>query len=742
MTNTTYSFAVRTVVATVSGALLAACGGGSSVDSNATLSASIEATPVSASMEATSLAKIQAGRPTVNPTPPVKSPVATNPAAAITSVSLVNQAAVVQSNMPFTFGQVFAAGHLAKGMSLTGRLDNGETLQLQVDAKAFHPDGSVRHAVVSGVVPTIAANQVSKMTLAPATATTGPAATTAQLLGSGFTASVSATIGGQRYTASADELIKAGRTTTWLAGPTATEWHVSAPLKTASGLQHPHLTARFAIRWFDAAKKARVDVTVENAWAYEASPSNFIYDAEVLVGGKSVYAKPALEHYHHARWRKVFWMGSTEADSIDVKLDTAYLLGTGAVPNYDQSIVVKEATLALFKSNWTGAKTEPMGVGSANPYMPSTGGRDEIGLLPAWAATYLLSMDSRTKRVTLANGDLAGSWSIHYRDKLTDRPVSVVDYPYMTTLGKASDTRNPATGKREAFPECATGANCTTPYKHDTSHQASFAYVPYLVTGDYYYLEELQFWAMYNILSANPGYRETRKGLLHSNQVRGQAWGLRTLAHAAFITPDSDSLKSHFMGFMQNNLAWYNANYTDDVNANKFGVLINKAVVYNNGRGIAPWQDDFFTSVIGHSTELGFTEANRLLVWKAKFPVQRMSNNGLCWISGAIYSLNIRKSSTAPFFTDLKQAAAETQEASVQALACGSVAMANALKLKVGEMTGYSSAATGYPSNMQPALAYGAQISGETGKTAWATFMARTVKPNYSTAPQFAIVPR
>lgn len=734
MTTTTYSFAIRTIVATVSGALLAACGGGSSMDSEPT---------ATASMEATSRAIFEASRPGTSPTLPVKAPPSINPAAAITTVSLVGRAAAAQSNMPFTFGQVFAAGHLAKDASLNGRLDSGEILRLQVDAKAFHPDGSVRHAIISGIIPTIAAKQVRQMALTPATAVAGAGVTPAQLLASGFTASVSATIDGQRYTASADQLIRAGNFTTWLAGPTANEWHVSAPLTAANGAQHPHLTARFAVRWFGPANKARVDVTVENAWAYEASPSSFTYDAEVLVGGKSVYAKPALTHYHHARWRKVFWMDSSESESIDVKLDTAYLIATGAVPNYDQSIVFEEATLAALKNNWTGAKTEPMGVGSANPAMPSTGGRNEIGLLPAWSASYLLSMDSRAKEITLANGDLAGSWSIHYRDRVTDRPVSVTDFPYMTLLGTPLDTRNPATGQREAFPVCATGGNCKSPYTHDTAHQPSFAYVPYLVTGDYYYLEELQFWAMYNILSYNPGYRKAGKGLLHSNQVRAQAWGLRTLAHAAFITPDSDRLKAHFMEFMHNNLAWYNATYTDNAEANKLGVLDdNKAVVYNNKSGIAPWQDDFFTSAIGHAAELGFTEANRLLVWKAKFPVQRMSNNGLCWIDGAIYALNIRANSAAPFFTNLKQAAEATQSEALRSLSCGSAEMASVMKLKVGEMSGYSSSTTGYPSNMQPALAYAVQVSGEDGQAAWARFMSRTVKPNYSTAPQFAIVPR
>ncbi|MDT1823612.1 hypothetical protein FPK54_30360, partial [Acinetobacter baumannii] len=71
----------------------------------------------------------------------------------------------------------------------------------------------------------------------------------------------------------------------------------------------PHLTARFAIRWYESVRKARVDVIVENNWAYEAAPQNFTYDAQVKVGGQPVYNQAGLVHAHHARWRKLFWYG-------------------------------------------------------------------------------------------------------------------------------------------------------------------------------------------------------------------------------------------------------------------------------------------------------------------------------------------------------------------------------------------------------------------------------------------------
>lgn len=484
-----------------------------------------------------------------------------------------------------------------------------------------------------------------------------------------------------------------------------------------------------------------MDVTIENDWAYEAAPQNFTYAARVLIGGKSVYEKAALTHFHHARWRKLFWWG--EESQVHVRHNTRYLITTRAIPNYDQSIVISEATLAGLRAGWAGPVTEPMGVGLALPYMPTTGGRRDIGLLPSWAAMYLLSMDKRAKDVMLGTADLAGSWSSHFRNRTTDRPVSLKEYPYMTILGHPGDTYNPATGKREFFPVCSTTAGCVTPYTHDTSHQAAFAYLPYLVTGDYYYLEELQFWSMWNTFVGNPGYREAGKGLLKPDQVRGQAWSLRTLAEAAYITPDADPLKSHFAYFLSANLDWYNATYTNNAEANKLGVIVNGyALVYDNRTGLAPWMDDFFTSAVGHAAELGNAKAISLLQWKAKFPISRMVGQGTCWIDGAKYSIKVRNSETSPLYATMAQAYAASHTPEFLALPCGGTAMAAALGLKVGEMTGYSSSEAGFPSNMQPALAYGVDSGRADAAAAWRIFASRTVKPNYSLGPQFAIIPR
>ena len=651
-------------------------------------------------------------------------------------------AASGEAQAPLTFGQVFAPGALASGARLSGRLADGKTVPLQVDVKARHGDGSVRHAIVSAIVPAPKDKPLAlglfKADGAPAAA--GEAAGVAALLRAGLSAAVSANVGGATYTASLERLLARGAPPVWLAGPVAQEWHASAPLVSADGKEHPHLAARFAVRWYPALKKARVDVTVENNWAFEPGPQNFTYDARFTVGGKTVYEQAGLTHYHHARWRKLAWWGG--APALHLRHDPRQLIATRAVPNYDDEIQVDERALSKLYDKWQAANT-PMATGAAIRGMGNTGGRPDIGLLPGWAAMYLLGMEPRAADVTFGTADLAGSWSTHYRDRNSGRPVSLIDYPYMTIVGKQSDTRNPATRKFENFPPCTAGDACKSPNKHDLAHQPNFAYLPYLLTGDYYYLEELQFWAMWNVFSDNPYYREFEKGLVSPDQVRGQAWSLRTLAEVTYITPDADRLKAHFLQVLDSNLDWYNAEYPANRDANRLGIVTNGyAVLYKKGAAVAPWQDDFFTSAVGHAAELGFRKAEPLLKWKAAFPVARMTGAGSCWLAGSSYSLQVRDTRDSPYYTSIAQVYQASLPPEAARLTCDSAGMAAALKVRSGEMTGYAYTPTGFPSNMQPALAYAADALGEPGRKAWRQFMARSVKPNYGQGPQFGIVPR
>lgn len=349
-----------------------------------------------------------------------------------------------------------------------------------------------------------------------------------------------------------------------------------------------------------------------------------------------------------------------------------------------------------------------------------TGGRNDIGPLPTWTVLYLLSQDRLAKETEIGNGEQAGSYSVHYRDKNTDLPVKLTDYPHLSTHN------NVAGQGPHPLPAC--GGSCGSPYTTDESHQPSLAFVPYLVTGDYYFLEELQFWANQNAFKVGPAYRDYEKGLYKFIQVRGQAWSLRTLGQAAYITPDSHPLKAYFNTILQHNLDYYQSRYSSNPDTNNLGVITHGyAFSYHDGRGIAPWQDDFVTWAFGYLSNLGFTDAMPMADWKSRFVVQRMIGVGYCWDKASAYSLKV-KDSNGPIYSTI--ADVWNANFSSSPVPCDS-----------NNMAGYPDAPAGFPANMQPALAAAVDRGYPGAAQAWQLFEGRSIKPDYSNYPNWAIVP-
>ena len=658
-------------------------------------------------------------------------------------IDVENTSNAQQVNVPVTFGQVFVKGDIDSGKTLVARTLTGASIPLQVDAKATHADGSLRHAVFTAMLPNLAATESTTLELVAANSTSqnsGP--TLADVLNSNFDTVVSLNLDGVVYRASARKLLQTTPTKLWLNGSLAKEWEVSAPLKNSSGDAHPHLAVRFSVRAYQGLESIWVSAVVENNWAFEPGSQNFTYDASITASGREIYSKQDLTHYHHARWRKEFWWG--KQPSVHIRHDTQYLIASKAVPNYDPTLVVAESALDDLAEQLTADKVGPMKIGVADPYMPRTGGRQDIGPLPAWSTLYLLSMDKRAKDVMLATADGSGSWPMHYRDDATNLPVRL-DNPTNKYLSTHSNMKNRGP---LPVPRCVNDdtAQCDTPITPDAAHEPSLTYLPYLVTGDHYYLEEMQFWSAWNPLQTSPDYRGFEKGLLKFDQVRAQAWSLRTLAQNAYIAPDADPLKKYFAEQLQYNAEDYNETYVTNSSANKLGFL---NYISDEGTN-KPWMDDFFTWATNYAVELGYENYRPLLQWKSKYPVGRMTAPGYCWIIGGAYEMKLTNvtSRNIPYetFKQAHDATLSWQNGGVDAamitMPCGGAVMANYLKLKVGEMTGYASSPTGFPSNMQPALAAAVDSGIANANQAWTKFMSRSVKPDYSHEPQFDTVPR
>jgi hypothetical protein len=649
---------------------------------------------------------------------------------AIVTYVLQNQSGSVERDVPVTFGAVFANGDVPAGTTLAAVDQSGNLIPLQVDAKARNKDGSLRHAVLTLDVPRLAADRDFPIAIVRGTPAQGaPVAPTA--LPADFDAAVDLNAGGSHLTASARSLLARGKTETWLSGPLVTEWWVSGPLRDAAGKPDPHLNVRFGIRSFGKDRPLRIEVDVENDWTWVPDPQTAAYDTEIRVGGKTVFTLPGVVQQAQTRWRKVFWW-SAPAD-VYVRQDLAYLKRTRIIPNFDPNAPSRD--FAGLYRQYAAASHNPMRPGIINPHMPSTGGRPDIGPLPGWTVAYLLTMDKRFSDAMLLAGDQSGGFPSHYRNEKTGRPSTTEEFPKISThsnyVGRPGHLQPPKT------------FNYDRGLMAEAAHEPSLAFIPYAVTGERYYLEELQFWSQWNAWGTAPENHGFAKGLIGWDQIRGQGWSLRTLAQAAFITPDADPMKATLLRELRANAAWYDAQYTNNPNANVF----HAATRVQDKMAIAPWMDDFLTWAAQYTVQLGFDEFRPFARWKAAYPVQRMINPDYCYVMATPYYMNTKssegvflKSWADAYVANFPKAYREANDP--RKLQCGGAEMATVLKLRrAGEMMGNSTDPGGYPAQMQPALAAAVDAGVPGAEEAWKKFRGRPVQPAGGVGPQWAIVP-
>jgi len=541
--------------------------------------------------------------------------------AEVVTIEVRNLSDRALENVPVTFGQVLRKSDFPRGTGLYSRVDGR---WVQVDWKRRLTRGSSGFAIVSAILKELPANGSRTVTLAatvpPPMAKPRPVFLS-DLLKTDFDAMVTLTFpDGVVRSASARKMLEevGDKAKTWLHGHVATEWLLSGPPVDENGNPDEDLNVQFQVRAYARCKRVRVSVVVENCW--DTWAGNIRYDVSVTVGGKEVLTRKAVDHRRLSRWRKVFWWGEGEPP-VQVVHDLAYLSAAGVLPNYD-------TTLPPGKPDWQtkrdlrmeGARWDIMGHGSLTAYMPTTGGRPEIAPYPAWTVRYLLHKQPRAKEVVLANGDLAGSWPIHVRARKTGRILTIDERPKFWLDPRGRDRPEWKPDRHKPDPK----QQRLTP---DLAHQGSFAYVPYLLTGDFYYLEEAYFWAGYCLLATWPHPRQDAKGIL-SGQIRGNAWALRNIADAAWIAPDGEPEARYFDQKVRNNIAHRIQKMYGPPEYNRMGFwglrTTRSARIQKpanpNWMIIAPWEHDYLMWSLHHLVELGYADAARprdfLLRWR------------------------------------------------------------------------------------------------------------------------------
>jgi hypothetical protein len=702
--------------------------------------------------------------------------------------NVISTVAQAQTRVPVTFGQIFKAGDVPRGATVTATL-NGQPVTLQVDSKATNPDGSLRHAVLTAMVPSLPAHAKLPLALstspAPTTTGVGKPISLSQLLATNYDAKVSLKISGTNYTVDARMLLQAANKTDackpwdthcnlWLSGPLASAWVVNGSVTAAGGATNPNLHIYFAVRAYVGAAKGtvgrvRTDIIVENSSAF--SPQAQPQYTATLTSGTATYTSPALTQYAYTRWHRVLWWNNAEP-KVYLQQDTQYIQASNAVSRY-MPLKPDETFLSGLRQSCA-----PLDHCDQSRSMGNEGAQAAIGPLPRWTSVYIVDPDIRAYKWMLANTDALGAYSIHYRDQATGWPVSIQKHPYVTAADWAdanrvsnNDSSKGAKYKADLLRGCVNNSivkKCTkawygtgNPYTWNNAHQPAESYIPYMVTGDYYYMSELAFGASYNDLWPNETYRGFSKGLIDRahGSMRAKAWTLRDLAEAAWLLPDNYSLKGEFNAVVRNSLKDWNAKYTNNSDANPLGVTDDSTVYSLNGghfNGVAPWQHNFLTWSADHAAELGFSGAAEFRNWLAKFEIALMTewqNNpehGYCWLEASAYSIQVKDSSGhwLPSYAAVYSATFPT----LAGLKCNSPDMVKAMgKLKkrpwqAGKMSGYPYSATGFPANFQIGVAGAADSGLPNARAAWNLFQSRSVQPKpphaYNNYPNFAVLPR
>jgi hypothetical protein len=282
-----------------------------------------------------------------------------------------------------------------------------------------------------------------------------------------------------------------------------------------------------------------------------------------------------------------------------------------------------------------------MGLAGINPYMPGVGERPDIGLLTEPQAKYVCTSDATALKVLLDQAEAAGTVPWHMRDENTSAPISFQQYP------KASWYQS----QRQGAPFVPV---TQTPITIDSAHQPALAYLPYLLTGDPYHLETLQFQATWNYGSTSIGYRPTL------SQTRQFAWDMRTLGQCARITPASAPSwllgQSYWASMLDMHRAYFETVRVDSASLFQtlFRATDNIASRPADGKFPAatwcqPWQAEFLASVLGWLVSMGLTDWRMSFDWLIGGTVARTNGtSGWPRAQATPYEMMLRPSSTAP----------------------------------------------------------------------------------------------
>ena len=559
-----------------------------------------------------------------------------------------------------SFGKVFAEREVNANQSLTASI-GGQVVSVQMDVKTTHADGSVKMAVITMARPQLAAGESVQVQLAPnAGAPAAPLDFIAGLDNHQFQVALEGAPGATRIDvlAALKASVAAGDASFWQSGPLATQARVEIPLDGSQRLV-------FDVTIF-ADGGMNVDAQFNNDVAMAASGGRASYSVTVMMNGAQA-GQFNLDQDQYQNWHQAFssngtnggqGLGAPDGGWLNLRHDIAHLASTGAVASYDLTRGVDPALLDA----WMAATTQPgwnapLAVNGIEQYMPTGGGRPDIGFTTAANTAWLMTQDPRAAAFALGQAAAASGVPWNLRDEANGTWLGTDAYPQLWTDGRGGvgTPGNPQSGGLVQQIESSKGWTLAS------SHQPDLSFVPYLLTGERWMLDNLQAQASWNIMSHWPHIREGEADLLvQGNQVRSAAWALRQIDAAAWASPDGSLEKAAFTEASEANWSWLVQQIPlwTEQQGEAHGWLPGE---YGIPGAMAPWQQDYFASTVIAAASRGNADAMTFLKWQENFLVGRFTNaaQGFDEHDGAAYLMAISDPQTGALYKTWAQIGAQ-----------------------------------------------------------------------------------
>ena len=539
------------------------------------------------------------------------------------------------------FNQIFADGDLPNGQSIAATVGT-QVVPLQMDVLSRYPDGSVKSAILTAALPPIAAGTTLQGTLSASNPAAGAAIANNAALAQGYDLTVNMNISGLGAVTidAAQKLASAlasGDFEVLRQGALATEIRFDVPVTRALRVTFDVVT--------HADGSVSTKVLFQNDSAMGSAGGAILFNnLSIVENGATRFSTTNLTQYQYQVWAQDVSQDSSARPTLNIRHDIDYLEQTGAIWNYDLTASVGSAPSV--PSSWTNV----LGVNGLYQYMPTTGARPDIGPTTEANARWLITQDASAANYALAQAQAAGSIPWHYYDTAKGHDLSVLDYPTLWIDPRGSVRPSQIAGTESGW---------TT----DRAHSPDVSYVAWLLTGDRYHLDMMNAQASFVIAASWNDPRQNAKGIVANNteEVRAQAWSLRTIQEAAYANPDGSYEKTYFTQIANNNWAYLKAS-TAKLSTSQGEVHGYFEGVYREANAIAPWQQDFFASTTALAALQGNADARAVLKWEANFLSGRFLSSDINPYNGFNYSLNVY-GNDGKTLTSWAQVAAGTQAA-------------------------------------------------------------------------------